>query len=143
MTAASYTIVSPERPLHRYRRRRPGEVPAEASQAETIVGNELKRLRLRFVYEGRLFLFGDGTGFRPDFYLPDLDIAIEVTTMRRLNHKNRKLARFRDIYPWIPVILISWAELTALQANRFDLMATITDAINATQSKGERNCDVK
>ncbi len=46
----------------------------------------------------------DGTPakfFRPDFYLPDEDIFIEITTMnqRLVTKKNRKVRRLRALYP--------------------------------------------
>lgn len=39
--------------------------------------------------------------FRPDFYLPDEDIFIEITTMNQklVTKKNRKIKRLRDLYP--------------------------------------------
>ena len=39
--------------------------------------------------------------FRPDFYLPDEDIYIEITTMNQklVTKKNRKVRRLRELYP--------------------------------------------
>jgi hypothetical protein len=39
--------------------------------------------------------------FRPDFYLPDDDLFIEITTMNQklVTKKNRKLRRLRELYP--------------------------------------------
>ena len=39
--------------------------------------------------------------FSPDFYLPDLDLYLEMTTLRQklVRKKNRKLRRLRELYP--------------------------------------------
>ncbi|MEX1126891.1 MAG: hypothetical protein WD895_03260 [Acidimicrobiia bacterium] len=46
----------------------------------------------------------DGTPtqfFTPDFYLPDDDLYIEITTMNQklVTKKNRKVRRLRELYP--------------------------------------------
>jgi len=43
--------------------------------------------------------------FRPDFYLPDEDQFIEITTMNQklVTRKNRKIRRLRELYPEINV----------------------------------------
>lgn len=43
--------------------------------------------------------------FRPDFYLPDDDQYIEITTMNQklVTKKNRKVRQLRDLYPEINV----------------------------------------
>ncbi len=40
-------------------------------------------------------------GFTPDFYLPEMDLYVELTTMKQslVRRKNRKLKRLRDLYP--------------------------------------------
>ena len=58
-------------------------------------------------YEPREFAIefaDDGTPkkfFRPDFYLPDDDLYIEITTMSQklVTKKNRKVRRLRELYP--------------------------------------------
>lgn len=39
--------------------------------------------------------------FTPDFYLPEFDLFVELTTMRQrlVNKKNRKVRRLRELYP--------------------------------------------
>jgi hypothetical protein len=41
--------------------------------------------------------------FRPDFYLPDEDQFIEITTMNQklVTRKNRKIRKLRELYPEI------------------------------------------
>lgn len=58
-------------------------------------------------YEPRAFAIEwDAAGnpteqFRPDFYLPDDDSYIEITTMNQklVTKKNRKVRRLRELYP--------------------------------------------
>ena len=46
--------------------------------------------------------------FTPDFYLPEYDVYIEVTTLKQrlVTRKNRKIRMFRDIYPEINLVII-------------------------------------
>lgn len=43
--------------------------------------------------------------FTPDFYLPDQDVFIEVTTMNQklVTKKNRKVRRLRELYPDVTI----------------------------------------
>lgn len=66
-----------------------------------------------WLYEPRSFaLQKDAQGnvteaFAPDFYLPDQDLFIELTTMlpRQIRHKNHKVRRLRELYPEINIKL--------------------------------------
>ena len=70
--------------------------------------------RLRWEYEPRTFLLEwDSEGnvieaFSPDFYLPDQDLFIELTTQkpRQAWRKNRKIRRMKELYPEVNVRLI-------------------------------------
>ncbi len=44
----------------------------------------------------------------PDFYLPQFDLYVELTTMKQslVTRKNRKLRRLRELYPEINVKVI-------------------------------------
>jgi hypoxanthine phosphoribosyltransferase len=55
-------------------------------------------------------------GFRPDFYLPDRGVFIELTTadQRLVTKKNRKVRRMRELYPEVPVCIVYQREFTAL-----------------------------
>ena len=46
--------------------------------------------------------------FTPDFYLPDLDMYIELTTLRQklVTEKNRKLRHLRELFPDVDVKLL-------------------------------------
>jgi hypothetical protein len=60
-----------------------------------------------WLYEPTVFALDwddDGTpvsSFRPDFYLPDDDVYIEITTMSQklVTKKNRKIRRLREVRP--------------------------------------------
>ncbi len=43
--------------------------------------------------------------FRPDFYLPDYDLFIEITTLNQklVTKKNRKVRRLRELHPEVKV----------------------------------------
>jgi hypoxanthine phosphoribosyltransferase len=47
-------------------------------------------------------------GFRPDFFLPSHRLFIELTVLeqRLTTKKNRKVRRFRDLYPEIPLLVV-------------------------------------
>ena len=46
--------------------------------------------------------------FTPDFYLPDLDLYVELTTLKQslVTEKNRKLRRLKELYPEIKITLL-------------------------------------
>ena len=83
----------------------PGERFMHPSEAE--LARMLDFYRLRWEYEPRSFpIAWDEHGrvteaFTPDFYLPDLDLYIELTTLKQslVTDKNRKVRRLRELYP--------------------------------------------
>jgi hypothetical protein len=46
--------------------------------------------------------------FTPDFYLPALDLYVELTTLKQslVTQKNRKLRRLRELYPDVKITLL-------------------------------------
>lgn len=78
-----------------------------AHPSERIAAEILDFYRIRWEYEPHTFpIEWDGDGnvvaqFSPDFYLPDLDLYIELTTMSQklVTKKNRKIRRLRELYP--------------------------------------------
>ena len=46
--------------------------------------------------------------FTPDFYIPSLDLYVELTTMKQnlVTHKNRKLRQLKELYPEIKINLL-------------------------------------
>jgi hypoxanthine phosphoribosyltransferase len=54
--------------------------------------------------------------FTPDFFLPDLELYIELTTLRQplVRKKNRKLRRLRELYPEVRIKLLYARDFRAL-----------------------------
>ncbi|MBE0409090.1 MAG: hypothetical protein IBX69_05090 [Anaerolineales bacterium] len=54
--------------------------------------------------------------FSPDFYLPNQDLYIELTTLRPhlITRKNRKLRRLKELYPEINIKLFKRNDLRSL-----------------------------
>jgi hypoxanthine phosphoribosyltransferase len=93
---------------------------AHASEAE--MSRILDFYAVRWEYEPDTFpilwnLDGDVIeSFSPDFYLPDLDLYLEMTTLRQklVRKKNRKLRRLRELYPELNVKLFYARDFRAL-----------------------------
>jgi hypoxanthine phosphoribosyltransferase len=56
--------------------------------------------------------------FTPDFYLPELDIYVELTTLKQnlITEKNRKLRQVRELYPEVNVRLLTKSDFLRLLA---------------------------
>jgi hypothetical protein len=56
------------------------------------------------------------SGFRPDFYLPDRGVFIELTTadQRLVTRKNGKVRRMRELYPEVPILVVYQRDFAAL-----------------------------
>ena len=93
---------------------------AHASEAE--MARILDFYAVRWEYEPHLFpilwnLDGDVVeSFAPDFYLPDLDLYLEMTTLKQrlVRKKNRKLRRLRELYPDLRIKLFYARDFRAL-----------------------------
>jgi hypothetical protein len=93
---------------------------AHASEAE--MSRILDFYAVRWEYEPDTFpilwnLDGDVVeSFSPDFFLPDLDLYLEMTTLRQklVRKKNRKLRRLRELYPDLNVKLFYARDFRAL-----------------------------
>jgi len=101
--------------------RRPVTTPfAHASEAE--MARILDFYAVRWEYEPHTFpilwnLDGDVVeSFAPDFYLPDLGLYLEMTTLRQklVRKKNRKLRRLKELYPDLNVKLFYARDFRAL-----------------------------
>lgn len=79
--------------------------------SEELFANLLDFYRIQWQYEPRSFpLQWDKDGnvteaFTPDFYLPEFDQYVELTTMKQANvtRKNRKIKLLRAIYPHVNI----------------------------------------
>jgi len=79
--------------------------------------------RIEWLYEPRSFPLVWQNGkvaemFTPDFYLPELDLYIELTTLKQslITEKNRKLRRLRELYPEINIKLLNKSDYLRLLA---------------------------
>jgi len=79
--------------------------------SEQIFANLLDFYRIAWEYEPRSFpIAWDEQGhvlesFKPDFYLPESNLYVELTTMKQslVTRKNRKIRLLRQIYPHINI----------------------------------------
>jgi hypothetical protein len=78
-----------------------------AHPSERVAAQILDFYRISWEYEPTTFpIEWDSHGrviasFSPDFYLPDFDVYIELTTMSQklVTKKNRKVRRLKELYP--------------------------------------------
>ena len=93
---------------------------AHASEAE--MARILDFYAVRWEYEPHTFpilwnLDGDVIeSFSPDFYLPDIELYVELTTLKQklVRKKNRKLRRLRENYPDVNIKLFYARDFRAL-----------------------------
>ena len=73
--------------------------------------------------------------FSPDFYLPDLDLYLEMTTLRQklVRRKNRKLRRLRELYPDLNVKLFYARDFRALMLKYGKL--ALADGLSGTSGQ--------
>ena len=91
-------------------------------QAEVTFARILDYYGIEWQYEPRSFsLAQDEKGnlleaFTPDFYLPNQDLYIELTTLRPhlTTRKNRKIRQLKNLYPEINIKLFKRADLREL-----------------------------
>jgi hypothetical protein len=96
-----------------------------------VAAEILDYYQVRWLYEPRTFpLEWDGSGrpiayFSPDFYLPEFDLYIELTTMSQklVTKKNRKVKRLQELYPEINIKIFYQKDFRALLA-RFGIASS-------------------
>jgi cytidylate kinase len=82
-----------------------------AHASEEMFANLLDFYRIAWEYEPRSFAVqyaADGAvleAFTPDFYLPEFDLYVELTTMKQslVTRKNRKVRLLRQLYPHLNI----------------------------------------
>ena len=93
-----------------------------AHHSEAEMARILDFYQVRWEYEPTTFpilwnLEGDVVeSFAPDFYLPDLEVFLEMTTLKQrlVRKKNRKLRRLRELYPDIRIKLFYARDFRAM-----------------------------
>ncbi len=96
---------------------------------EEVFARILDFYGIQWRYEPRTFpLIWDDSGnvveaFAPDFYLPEQNLYVELTTLRPklTTKKNRKLRRLKELYPEVNVKLFKRRELRNMMI-RFGLV---------------------
>lgn len=96
--------------------------PIFVHPAEEAFARILDFYGLKWEYEPRTFpLEWDDQGnvveaFSPDFYLPEQNLYVELTTLRPqlANRKNRKLRRLQELYPDVNIKLFKRREMRNL-----------------------------
>ena len=96
--------------------------PAFAHASEAEFARILDFYAVRWEYEPHTFpiLWNlDGAvveSFSPDFWLPDLETYVELTTLKQslVRKKNRKLRRLRELYPDVRIKLFYGRDFRAL-----------------------------
>jgi hypoxanthine phosphoribosyltransferase len=112
---------------------------AHASEAE--MARILDFYQVRWEYEPHVFPVVwnlDGAvieSFAPDFWLPDLDLYLEMTTLRQklVRKKNRKLRRVLELYPDLRVKLFYARDFRALML-KFGRLA-LADALSGASGQ--------
>jgi hypothetical protein len=124
------------------RSRKRGAPPVEGTRFAHASEAELARILdfylVRWEYEPRTFpILWNIEGqvvesFSPDFYLPEFDLWLELTTLRQslVRRKNRKLRRMRELYPMIRIKLLYARDFRALMLKygRLDVAASLIGA---------------
>jgi hypothetical protein len=108
--------------------------PAFAHASEAEMARILDFYQVRWEYEPHTFpivwnLEGAVVeSFSPDFWLPDLDLYLEMTTLRQklVRKKNRKLRRVLELYPDLRVKLFYARDFRALML-KFGKLALVDE----------------
>lgn len=116
--------------------------PLFAHPVEEAFARILDFYGLQWQYEPRTFpLQWDENGkvteaFSPDFYLPEQDLYIELTTLRPQlsTFKNRKMRRMQELYPEVHIKLFKRREMRDLMV-KFGLYDQ-AEKIQGTQAQG-------
>lgn len=104
--------------------------PQFANRSEEECAKILDYYCVPWMYEPRTFVLErDGNGnvveaFTPDFYLPEQDLYIELTTMKQahVTKKNMKIRKVREKFPGINIKLFYKKDFLKL-AQKYDLQA--------------------
>lgn len=112
--------------------------PRFAHASEVELARILDFYRVEWRYEPDCFpIAWNASGavtesFAPDFYLPQIDLYVELTTLKQslVRKKNRKLRWMRLLYPEVRVKLLYARDFRALMVKygRLDFMAQVFDA---------------
>ena len=118
-----------------------------AHQSEAELARILDFYQVAWRYEPYLFPISwnaDGAvieSFAPDFYLPEIDLYLELTTLKQalVRKKNRKLRWLRQLYPELQIKLFYARDFRALMVKygRLNFLADVT-AMNGNGPLNDR-----
>ena len=127
--------------------------PPFAHGSEADMARSLDFYEVRWKYEPRTFpilwnLEGDVVeSFSPDFYLPELDLFLEMTTLKQrlVRKKNRKLRRLRELYPDIRIKLFYARDFRAmmLKYGRLALVDSLSGTLGQVMPDRGREPDAE
>ena len=117
--------------------------------SEEVFSRILDFYGILWEYEPRTFtLESDENGnvteaFTPDFYLPEQDLYVELTTLRPQlsTHKNRKLKRLQELYPEVNIKMFKRREMRNLMI-KYGLMDE-ADTITGTGAQNNNTSEAK
>ena len=110
--------------------------PRFAHQSEAELARILDYYGIEWRYEPDVFPISWNAGgavtesFAPDFYLPEIDLYIELTTLKQslVRKKNRKLRFLRQLYPELRIKLFYARDFRALML-KYGRLSFLTDVI--------------
>jgi hypothetical protein len=115
-----------------------GSPPRFAHDSEAELARILDFYGVQWRYEPDVFPIcwnADGVvieSFAPDFYLPEVDLYLELTTLKQslVRRKNRKLRWMRQLYPEVRVKLFYGRDFRALMVKygRLDFLTDVAAA---------------
>ncbi len=122
----------------------PASPPRFAHESEAELARILDYYGIEWRYEPDVFPIcwnADGAvieSFAPDFYLPQVDLYLELTTLKQslVRRKNRKLRWMRQLYPEITVKLFYARDFAALMVKygRLEFLADVAARNGSTAS---------
>ncbi len=114
-----------------------------AHDSEAELARVFDYYRIRWLYEPHTFpISWSPSGavteqFAPDFYLPDLDMYVELTTLKQglVRKKNRKVRYLRQLYPDVRIKLFYARDFKALML-KYGRLAFLVEPGEAASSNG-------
>jgi hypothetical protein len=115
----------------------PARAPRFAHASEAELARILDFYQVQWRYEPDVFpISWNSNGavvesFAPDFYLPEIDIYLELTTLKQtlVRRKNRKLRWLRLLYPEIRIKLLYARDFRALMVKygRLEFLSQVVE----------------
>jgi hypothetical protein len=100
-----------------------------AHETEEKFADILDELNLEWEYEPTVFVILEKDGiikkaFKPDFYIPELDLYVEISTCSNRRRKRRKVEQAQEKHPDANIILLLSDRLNEIFADYSYLWST-------------------